>query len=71
MALPGVRTTILDRFYNLARTDLPGGPLIALVAKRSTATSSTAPDFHSLLRYLRARCHYSVWRRFTIAPRLL
>lgn len=45
MALPGVRTTILDRFYNLARTDLPGGPLIALVAKRSTATSSTAPDF--------------------------
>lgn len=45
MALPGVRTTILDRFYNLARTDLPGGPLIAIIAKRSTATSATAPDF--------------------------
>lgn len=45
MALPGVRTTILDRFYNLARTDLPGGPLIAIIAKRSTATSTTAPDF--------------------------
>ena len=45
MALPGVRTTILDRFYNLSRTDLPGGPLIAVIAKRSTATSSEAPDF--------------------------
>jgi hypothetical protein len=43
--LPGVRTTILDRFYNLARTDLPGGPLIAVIAKRSTATTSAAPDF--------------------------
>jgi hypothetical protein len=45
MALPGVRTTILDRFYNLARTDLPGGPLIAIIAKRTTAASTTAPDF--------------------------
>lgn len=45
MAIPGVRTTILDRFYNLARTDLPGSPLIAVIGKRSTATSSTAPDF--------------------------
>ncbi len=34
MALPGVKTTILDRFYNLGRTDLPGGPVIALIAKR-------------------------------------
>lgn len=45
MALPGVKTTILDRFYNLARTDLPGGPLIAVIAKRSTAATTTAPDF--------------------------
>jgi len=45
MATPGVRTTILDRFYNLARTDLPGSPLIAVIGKRSTAASSTAPDF--------------------------
>lgn len=47
MASPGVRTTILDRFYNLSRTDLPGGPLIAIIAKRSTASSSAAPDFLS------------------------
>ncbi len=45
MALPGVRTTILDRFYNLQRTDLPGGPLIAVVAKRSTVQTTAAPDF--------------------------
>lgn len=44
MPLPGVKTTILDRFYNLSRTDLPGGPLVAVVAKRSTASSSDAPD---------------------------
>lgn len=45
MALPGVRTTILDRFYNLSRTDLPGGPLIAVIAKRTTANSTASPNF--------------------------
>ena len=44
MALPGVKTTILDRFYNQARTDLPGGPLIAVIAKRGGAATATAPD---------------------------
>lgn len=43
--LPGVRTTILDRFYGQARTDLPGGPLIAVIAKRSNAATTAAPDF--------------------------
>jgi len=45
MALPGVKTTILDRFYNQARTDLPGGPLIAVIAKRSNDATAAAPDF--------------------------
>lgn len=44
MALPGVKTAILDRRYNEARTDLPGGPLVAIIAKRSTASSALAPD---------------------------
>ncbi len=35
MALPGVRTTILDRFYEMGRTDLPSGPTLALIAKRN------------------------------------
>jgi hypothetical protein len=45
MALPGVKTTILDRFYNLGRTDLPGGPLIAVIAKRGTTSATPTPDF--------------------------
>lgn len=44
MALPGVRTTILDRFYNLNRTDLPGGPLIAVIAKRGVTSATPTPD---------------------------
>lgn len=44
MALPGVRTTILDRFYNLGRTDLPAGPTLALIAKRSTNPAGSSPD---------------------------
>lgn len=44
MALPGVKTNILDRFYGLQRTDLPGGPTLVVIAKRSTPSSSTAPD---------------------------
>lgn len=50
MALPGVKTTILDRFYNQARTDLPSAPTIAVIAKRNNATSSTvAPDISPYL----------------------
>lgn len=42
--LPGVRTTIEDRFYNATRTDIPGGPLVCVVAKRNNAATSTAPS---------------------------
>jgi hypothetical protein len=46
MALPGIRTTILDRFYNQSRTDLPSGPIIAIIAKRNTNDASTdSPNF--------------------------
>jgi hypothetical protein len=44
MPLPGVKTTILDRFYNQSRTDLPGGPLVAVVAKRIGSDPGGAPD---------------------------
>lgn len=44
MALPGVKTTILDRFYNQSRTDLPGGPLVAVVAKRGNDATTESPD---------------------------
>lgn len=44
MALPGIKTTILDRFYNQSRTDLPGGPLITVVGKRGNAATTSAPD---------------------------
>lgn len=49
MALPGVRTTILDHFYNLGRTDLPGGPVLAIIAKRDTPDSADAPDLEPYL----------------------
>jgi hypothetical protein len=49
MALPGVKTTILDRFYNQSRTDLPGGPLIAVIAKRTTVQTSEAPNLKAYL----------------------
>lgn len=37
MALPGVSLQILDRFYALTRTDVPAGPRVAAIAKRTTA----------------------------------
>ena len=37
MALPGVKTVIKDRFYSISRQDIPVGPRIVLIAKRSTA----------------------------------
>lgn len=44
MALPGVRTTFLDRFYNMNRTDLPGGPVIGVIAKRGSTAATPTPD---------------------------
>lgn len=45
MALPGIKTTILDRFYTQSRTDLPGGPLVTVIGKRSTSSlTEGAPD---------------------------
>lgn len=37
MALPGVSVQIQDRFYALSRTDVPVGPRVCAIAKRSTA----------------------------------
>jgi hypothetical protein len=36
MALPGVKTIIKDRFYSISRQDIPVGPKICLIARRST-----------------------------------
>lgn len=46
-SLPGVKTTIQDRFFNSGRVDLPGGPLIAVIAKRGNVhvEGENAPDF--------------------------
>jgi hypothetical protein len=40
MALPGVKTVIKDRFYSIARQDIPVGPKICLIARRSTADNA-------------------------------
>jgi hypothetical protein len=37
MAIPGVTTTIRDRFYTIARSSATPGPRVVAVAKRSTA----------------------------------
>jgi len=37
MAIPGVTTTIRDRFYSVSRSDIPTGPKVVAIAKRSTA----------------------------------
>lgn len=36
MATPGVTTLIRDRFYSVSRQDVPAGPRIVAIAKRST-----------------------------------
>lgn len=36
MATPGVTTLIRDRFYSVSRQDIPSGPRIVVIAKRST-----------------------------------
>lgn len=40
MALPGVKTIIKDRFYSISRQDIPVGPKICIIAKRSTADNT-------------------------------
>lgn len=37
MSLPGVNTLIKDRFFTLSRTDIPLGPRVGILGKRSTA----------------------------------
>jgi len=36
MAIPGVTTLIRDRFYSVSRTDVPSGPRIVAIARRTT-----------------------------------
>lgn len=40
MALPGVSVQIQDRFFALSRTDVPVGPRVCAIAKRSTADAT-------------------------------
>ena len=40
MAIPGVTTTIKDRFYTVSRQDSPVGPRIVAIAKRSTVNGT-------------------------------
>ena len=40
MALPGVKTIIKDRFYSISRQDIPVGPRVVLIAKRSTVSTT-------------------------------
>lgn len=39
--LPGVNTLIKDRFYSLSRTDIPTGPRVLLIGKRTTADGTS------------------------------
>lgn len=41
MALPGVNTLIKDRFYSLSRTDIPTGPRVLVIGKRTTADGTS------------------------------
>jgi len=45
MAIPGVKTIIKDRFYSISRQDLPVGPRVVAIAKRSNASGTgNVPD---------------------------
>lgn len=49
MAIPGVKTIIKDRFYSISRQDLPVGPRVAVIAKRSTASNiGNVPDLDAV-----------------------
>lgn len=41
MALPGVRTVLKDRFYILSRTDIPAGPRLCVLGRRSTVDGTS------------------------------
>jgi len=40
LSLPGVHTTIIDKFSNLARTNIPDGPKLAILGRRTTANDT-------------------------------
>jgi len=40
VALPGVSTVIKDRFYSLSRTNIPTGPRVAIIGRRTISESS-------------------------------
>lgn len=42
MALPGVSTVIKDRFYSLSRTNIPNGPRIAVIGRRTLSYDETS-----------------------------
>lgn len=45
MAIPGVKTIIKDRFYSISRQDLPVGPRVVAIARRSNASGTgNVPD---------------------------
>ena len=49
MAIPGVKTIIKDRFYSISRSDLPVGPRVVVIAKRTTATGTgNVPDLDAV-----------------------
>jgi len=49
MAIPGVKTIIKDRFYSISRSDLPVGPRVVVIAKRTTAAGTgNVPDLDAV-----------------------
>lgn len=40
MAIPGVTTTIRDRFYSVSRSDIPTGPKVVAIARRNTVNGT-------------------------------
>jgi hypothetical protein len=49
MALPGVKTVLKDRFYSISRSDLPVGPRVVVIAKRSNAAGTgNVPDLDAV-----------------------
>jgi len=49
MAIPGVKTIIKDRFYSISRQDLPVGPRVTIIARRSTANNTgNVPDLDAV-----------------------
>lgn len=51
MALPGVSTILKDRFFTLARTDVPAGPRVVAIAPRASTHPDGTHDVASLDPY--------------------